>query len=165
MNYLGLKIETLDVSTTAAIISIAAVVFTKESGITDSFHINISSDQKSYGRTVSNDTVKFIKGLPDDIKKQISSDRVDLPYALNALSHFIKSKNVKLYPCSFNSLFDIAILKSAYETCEIDLGFNVFNVIDIRTIYTLTKTINNYKMVHNPLTDITGICNEFINLI
>lgn len=120
----AVDIETLSTKSNAAIIEIAAKVFSVEKEHVDICHdfMQVQIDSTScamYGMDFSKDTVNWWRGIGSDLKKKFENGRgIGVKEALSLLRSFIDGHRVSLKAdeiCIWSQgSFDSTILKNAY---------------------------------------------------
>ena len=153
-NNIMLDIETLSTANNASILTIGAIKFSRDSfRVTKKFYKRITHDSNEYyERDFNQDTVNWWNTQDKEAKKEIfeNKDRIDLNLALQELSIFIGNSRAKIW--ANGAAFDIPILESAYEACDLDVVWKFWNVRDVRTIYDIGDVnLNNFKRENNLL--------------
>lgn len=143
--HLMIDLETMGNKPDSAIVAIAAVLFDMVSGVTDDalFYevIDLRSSEK-YGGSIDADTVLWWLGKSENARGEItnSTKLIDLPVALTRLNSFafeFCEERVQVWGNGSN--FDNVILRSAYESCEINPFWRHWNDRDVRTIVELGR--------------------------
>jgi len=159
-------IETLDTSVTAAIVSIAAIVFdvhgqsTREDLLKDHFYTNISivSNQK-FGRTMSADTIEWWFKQSQEAQRALYSDPI-LPFntALIKYRQWLEAQTAdRIYACDPD--FDCNILAHGLESIKDRDPFQYHGRRSVRTTIEFAypdEPMPNVEMgtAHNALDDV-----------
>lgn len=131
-------LETLSTAPNASIMSIGAVLFTFEDGITAEFKRNISlKTQYDLGLHVDPDTVAWWKSQPPEIFKGMREGTVELESALTDLQAFAKPTK---YIWSNGSAFDTPIVESALRALGRRPFWKYWDAMCFRTIMNMTGT-------------------------
>ena len=162
MSEIMIDIETLSTKNNASILTIGAIRFDRNSfKIKDQFYKRITKESNEhFNRDFNQDTIDWWSKQSDQAKKEIfeNKDRINLSTALQELSIFCRRAS-KIW--ANGVAFDINILESAYDACDLDTPWKFWTVRDTRTIYDLGDiTLNNFKRQneldsdhHNALAD------------
>ncbi|EFC1957336.1 TPA: 3'-5' exonuclease [Escherichia coli] len=166
MNHLMLDMETLGVSVSAPIISIAAVFFDpKTSSIGDSFYKVITLESSLKNALIEPETLAWWM-LQSDEARRVFNDvsAVKLHDALHQLSDFVKEngKPDQLQVWGNGASFDNAIIAHAFRASGLELPWHFRNDRDVRTIVSLCKELKKVNVLksimregvhHNALDD------------
>ena len=161
MNHIMLDIETLDITPTAVILSIGAIVFDPKNPdscneVTDTntfFWAIDSKDQQ--GRTVSDDTVKWWSMQDKETVALNCFGTSKLRTVLHNFNTWVQS--VGSYGdtpvwCKGTD-FDTVILKNAYEQLNMQLPWRYNQVRDLRTVMKLYNVKTSATVKHDALSD------------
>ncbi|WP_420911287.1 3'-5' exonuclease [Yersinia ruckeri] len=174
-----IDIETLDVKSTAVILSIAAVFFEPTSGdLGHEFYVSISTDIEQIGRTTSISTISWWLKQSDEARSAVTSTRgKSLVEALTDLSSFIEKYSVDEVQVWGNGKdFDCEILQNAYAWAGLECPWHFRNTLDVRTIVALgiskgldpKRTLEFVGTKHNALDDakfqVAYLSNIYMNL-
>jgi len=140
-------LETLSTNKNAAIVSIGAVRFTFEKGISEDFYVNV--DPKSCvdkGLHVSKSTLEWWGKQSREVRDALKADRKSLETALGALNMFVTdADNVKTQLMWAQGVdFDYGVLHSAFVATGMVQSWKYYNQMDSRTIFTMMG-VNNYQ--------------------
>lgn len=125
-----LDIETLGVAPTAQLLQIGAVNILKPHL---DFKIEISGQsQQDYFVTVSNDTLDFWLGLPEEVKQRVLYGRTHVQDALRMFARWLPEK-AKLF--CYGAAFDFPILHHHYHMKGLEVPWNYRDLRCFRTIY------------------------------
>ena len=152
-NNIMIDIETLSTANNASILTIGAVKFSRTNfKVTSKFYKRITHQSNVYyDRHFDETTVSWWNTQDKEAKKEIfdSKDRINLNAALQELSIFCRGARAIW---ANGICFDINILESAYEACELAVPWKFFNIRDVRTIYAIGNlNLNNFKRENNLL--------------
>lgn len=128
-----IDLETLDLKSSAAIISIGAVMFDARSGIVTDKTFYAELDwrlQLTQGFTKSNSTVKWWKEQSAEAKKALRGEAI-LKDVLKQFSAWLPEGAVVW---GNGPLFDIGKLEFAYNKCDLEEPWKFYNVNDCRTV-------------------------------
>lgn len=168
-----LDLETMDVKTSAIILSLAAICFDPTSGKhirtiyrkidLDSYQANDVKNQFTF----SGETMKWWMNQCEEARKEAfgGNDRVPLKEALNDFVLWCRkvseNKTIKIW--SHGSVFDVAIITYALNKTGIAVPWTFPNIRDTRTLYEIyTFNLNTVGAVpvdgtllpaHHPLGD------------
>ncbi len=148
-----LDMETLGVSVTAPIISIAAVYFDPKTGrIGDSFYKVIKLDSSLANGVIEPSTLSWWM-MQSDEARQVFNDQSAVTFveALHQLSDFAVSDGGSdlLQVWGNGASFDNAIIAHAYSQAGIDLPWRFRNDRDVRTIVSLCSEIKNVNVLNS----------------
>ena len=157
-------LETLSTLPNAAIISIGAVKFTINGGITDEFTINISpSSSKSLGLHIDKETVSWWSTQPIEARMAWQTNQHSLEPALESFTIWLGECSNTFMVCNGAS-FDFPILSSSFSAIGKKVPWNFYNELDLRTI----STILNVKLTrgndHNALSDAKNQVEQLIDI-
>jgi len=149
-----IDLETLSTKNNASILTIGAIKFNRTNfKVTKKFYKRISHESNEYyNRDFNDQTISWWNTQDEEAKKEIfeNKDRINLNLALQELSIFIGNSRAKIW--ANGAAFDIPILESAYEACNLDCPWKFWNIRDVRTIYDLGNlNLNNFKRQNNML--------------
>lgn len=174
--HIMVDIESLSTAPNAVILSIGAVKFTFENGISDEFYLNVDPRScKKRGMHISRSTVDWWKSKPATLKEMMKINRQPIDIALNKLNDFAGPKEASRYSkksrllWAQGAVFDFGVLSSAYRICDIEKTWNYWQEMDSRTIFTMIG-VDNSKLrssdtnYHNALSDARAQTETLINL-
>jgi exodeoxyribonuclease VIII len=161
-----LDIETLGVSVTAPIISIAAVYFDPKTGVIgDCFYRVINLDSSLVHGVIEAKTLAWWMTQSDEARSVFSDkSATTIQDALNQLSTFVNQKgnSRSIQVWGNGASFDNAIIAQAYRKIGLDLPWAFRNDRDVRTIVYLCQELKNVDVLssvqregthHNALDD------------
>ena len=153
-NNIMIDIETLSTANNASILTIGAVKFSRTNfKVTSKFYKRISHESNEYfNRHFDENTVNWWNSQDEEARKEIfdKKDRINLSLALQELSIFIGNSRAKIWANGI--CFDITILESAYEACDLNVPWRYWNIMDVRTVYEIGNlNLNNFKRENNLL--------------
>jgi DNA polymerase III epsilon subunit-like protein len=126
-----IDIETLGTSPGCVVVSIGAVKFDFNTGITSEFYASVDIDDcQLHGLEIDSETMKWWMEQPDAVQDQLHGGET-LVGALNNLSQFIESQD-KIWANSPS--FDCSILEAAYEAVGQSVPWEYYNQRDYRTV-------------------------------
>lgn len=156
-------LETMSTHQNAAIVSIGAVIFTFESGITNKFEVNVDLVScKNAGMHFKKETIDWWATQPKETRQRWQKNPVDIKVALEKLTEF-HNDNAPSYVWAKGITFDIGIVKSAYEHFEMAVPWMFWNEIDARTVMTIFNS-SNTNAAHSALEDSIAQAEFVINL-
>lgn len=163
MNNLMIDIETLGTSSTAAILSIAAVYFDPLTGaLGEEFNRKISLDANiKAGRTIDSRTLQWWmsqdKTAQDNAFCFKTTEETKLTTVLKDFAKFIKPDTK---PWGNGATFDITIIQTAFDRCKLQVPWAFWNVRDVRTAVELGMIVGV-----NPKSDIpfTGVRHDALD--
>lgn len=150
MKHIMLDIETLGNKTNSVILSIGACYFdpkTGDIGDTMSVHIDVESCVDR-GLNMDASTVMWWLGQEKEAQSKITNgqrDAEDITTALKMLTNFIDGDS---QVWGNGATFDNAIVKNAYEKCNMREPWKFWNDRDVRTVVEL-----GYQIGFNPKRD------------
>ena len=140
MSEVMLDIESLSTKTNASIMTIGAIKFNRHDfKVKEKFYKRITKESNEhFNRHFDENTISWWHSQSEEAKKEIfeNKDRINLSSALQELSIFCRGAS-KIWANGI--CFDINILESAYEACDLDVPWRFFNVRDVRTVYDLGR--------------------------
>ena len=162
MTEVMLDIESLSTKTNASILTIGAIRFNRHDfKVKEKFYKRITKESNEhFNRHFDENTISWWHSQSEEAKKEIfeNKDRINLSSALQELSIFCRGSK-----CVWANgvAFDIPILESAYEACDLDTPWRFWIIRDVRTVYdlgrmnlTIFKRQNKLdKQHHNALAD------------
>jgi len=154
-NEIMLDLETLSTKNNASILTIGAIRFDRNSfKVKDQFYKRITKESNEhFNRDFNQDTINWWTKQSDQAQKEIfeNKDRINLSTALQELSIFCRGAKAIW---ANGVAFDIPILESAYEACNLDVPWKFWIVRDTRTIYDLGNiNLNSFKRQNELDTD------------
>lgn len=164
-NNVMIDLETMDTASTAAIVSIGAVKFNKESILDEFYAIIDLADCVNHGLTMSPSTVQWWISQPN---KSDTFDGNKSNLLAPTLLTFAKWLGDGARVWGNGSDFDNVILRNAYDACNLPLPWKYYNNMCYRTIKNLFPTaMNRVGSHHNALDDaksqalhLIDICNN-----
>lgn len=135
-NHCTIDLETMDNRPTAAITSIACVMFNVEEMVTAEFKANVSLQSSiNLGLTVGGDTMMWwlnqSKAAQDSLK---DPKPIDVQLALLMLREFVKSNRASSFTCWTHATFDAPIVNYAYSLIDANSPIHYREHRDIRTL-------------------------------
>jgi len=150
-------LETLSTRPNSCIVSIGAVAFTLEDGITEEFLINIDPmSSKEKGLHIDKETIEWWASQPKEAIDSWKKDPVSLEEGLAKFKSFYGSN--RWTPVWGNgSSFDITILESAFFACDYhkeEIPWMPWVIYDMRTLTNiLSRKLEKTGINHNALHD------------
>lgn len=145
MNHLMIDIETMGKANNAAVFQIAAAFFDpKTAEVGEKFSQLVSLEScTEYGLTMDVSTVMWWMEQADDARPKSTPDYKPLPEVLISFSEFISANSSNKYvkPWGNGATFDLVILKSAFQACNLILPWVFYNERDVRTVVELGRMI------------------------
>jgi len=153
-NNIMVDIETMDLSTNAAIVSIGAVRFSKD-GIVDTFHLPVSlKSSMKVGLKISSETIMWWLKQDQNTSAFFVDAKDTLHGVLREFNYFVKEDS-QIW--GNGSDFDNAILTNAYKKCGIEPKWEYYDNMCYRTISNLFKHLGedyvHPTIPHNALED------------
>jgi DNA polymerase III epsilon subunit-like protein len=147
-----IDLETYDTATTAVILSIGAVKFTKDA-ILDTFYTNVdTSSCLQYGLTISPDTVAWWEQQGEEAQKVLGKNQVSLPDALTRFKQWFGDKTLPTWGNGSN--FDNPIMEHAFRKTGIKCPWEFWHDRCFRTIKSMFDIKRDFKGVkHYALDD------------
>jgi DNA polymerase III epsilon subunit-like protein len=153
MKDLMIDIETLGTSSTATILSIAAVYFnplTGEQG--EEFNRKISLDANiKAGRTIDARTLEWWmsqqKSAQDSAFCFKNTEETKLSTVLMDFAKFVKPDTL---PWGNGATFDITIIETAFERCKLKTPWKFWNVRDVRTVVSMGELLGFKPKLNMP---------------
>lgn len=151
-------LETLSARPNSCIVSIGAVAFTLQDGITEEFFINVDPVTcKELGLHISKDTIQWWSEQSKEAIQSWQKDPVSLQEAMDKFRIFYGNKSVPIW--GNGSSFDITILESAiFALGEKDTPWKFWDIYDMRTLTNilgrrLEKTGINHNALHDAIAE------------
>lgn len=136
-------IETLSTKQNAVIVSIGAVEFTFENGCGREFLVNVDPiDCHKLGLNIEKSTVDWWAKQPKEVSKLWRTNPLPLKTALEHFNNFVGTDNNQ-YLWAHGAVFDLGIIRSAFEVCNIERKWKYYNEMDSRTIFNLLGIRND----------------------
>lgn len=139
MTDISIDLETLSTQQDAAILSIGAAAFNRDTGeIGDVFYEVIDLDDALQAGHVSGSTLMWWMRQSDSAKRPLFGEgaafaKVPLAAALQELSAFIRRHDsVRVW--GNGATFDISVLEHAYQLFKVQTPWAFWNIRDMRTI-------------------------------
>jgi 3' exoribonuclease, RNase T-like len=132
-----IDMETLDTAPSTVILTIGAVLFDPRGvGIIDRIELRPTIDEQTdvYGRTISNDTLRWwSEQSPDAINEAMGDQgRISYKECMEKLYKFCWQRD-KVW--SNGSVFDIMVAENAFRDLDMKFPWNFWDIRDCRTIY------------------------------
>lgn len=138
-----LGLETTGFSESSAILSISAVEFNEECGITNRFY-NIVDLKSCVNRGMKIDASTFMywMGRPEIERFPLMRDGIDLQTVLVLFKSWLGEGNIQIWgnPASFSN----NILRQAFNTCGLTCPFQIWDDRCYRTIVSSLPDIDKY---------------------
>ncbi|MEI7161038.1 3'-5' exonuclease [Pectobacterium versatile] len=140
MNNVMIDIETMGANPNAPICSIGAVFFNPKTGeLGEQFYCRVDFENDMFnGAVPDGDTIKWWLRQSSDARAElIRDDATPIWGAVSKFSDWLtdNAENLKTLNVWANSpSFDCTILKTAFERTDIDLPWNYWNELDVRTM-------------------------------
>ena len=153
-------LETLSARPNSCIISIGAVAFTLQDGITEEFLINVDPVScKELGLHISKETVQWWSTQSKEAIDSWKKDPVPLREAMKKFNEFYGNVSVPIW--GNGASFDITILESAYFALndeDINIPWKFWDIYDMRTLTSvlgrkLEKTGINHNALHDAIAE------------
>lgn len=156
--YLDVMIDLETAGTTAdcPILQIGAVPFTRTGEILDDvFEAKVSlASNILYGRHAQAATLEWWDKQDATIKEQVFSGTRDLKDMLLEFAEYLRHFDAVIRPWGNGSLFDIAILESAFTACGVPVPWKYSSVRDYRTLLDVASLKPPYAAgAHDALVD------------
>lgn len=152
-----IDIETMGTSSSAAILSVAAVKFDLKTGDTfESLYENISlSSCQEIGLNIEADTVIWWLAQSEAARRSLMvHDKTSIIEVLDKISHFVDSKSIVW---ANSPSFDLVIIGNAYKKAGKTIPWKFYNERCVRTLLALASDVKeSVEFVgakHNPLND------------
>ena len=168
-HHIMVDIETMSTHQNAVIVSIGAVAFTFEKGIENEFLVNVDPMScHKLGLHIEASTVKWWSEQPKEISDLWKIAPKPLPDALNSFNDFV-GENAKQWLWSHGAVFDLGVLRSAFEVCKINRKWKYWCENDSRTVFNLLGVRNDkirrkQSGHHSALDDARSQAQTFIEL-
>ena len=149
-----IDLETLGKTPGCTILSIGATTFGTPDQDREKFYEKIST-AKSYGLTVSSETVAWWHQQDPVARKEAFSGTKYLPDVLYEFSDYLGKLGKPPRVWGNSAAFDISILGAAYEICCIPVPWKYYDVMCYRTLKNLISVpapVQNTQL-HNALAD------------
>ncbi|MCH4997843.1 3'-5' exoribonuclease [Pectobacterium carotovorum] len=164
MNHVMIDIEALGKKANAPIGSIGAVFFNPQTGeLGEKFYCRVDFENDMLnGAVPDGDTIKWWLRQSSDARAElISDDATPIWGALSAFSDWLTDHAESLgtlHVWANSPSFDCTILKTAFERTDIDVPWNYWNELDVRTMkeigYSLLVDVRPFTGTrHNALHD------------
>lgn len=151
-------LETLSARPNSCIVSIGAVAFTLQDGITEEFFINVDPlSCKELGLHISKETINWWASQPKEAIESWQKDPVSLQEAMDKFAIFYGNKSVPIW--GNGSSFDITILESAmFALGWKNIPWKFWDIYDMRTLTSilgrkLEKTGINHNALHDSIAE------------
>lgn len=163
MNRIMIDLETLGTRPGSIILSIGAVRFDLDHGITGEFYTNINvEDAETYDLTITASTVLWWMNQSDEARKALASAKKPLLEALLDFDEWARAADFKRNPqADIDELwgngpdFDNALLASAYKAADLEIPWSYRANRCYRTMWSMFPQIPFEKptTAHNSLED------------
>jgi len=160
--------ETLSTRQNAVIVSIGAVSFTFEKGIEHEFLVNVDPiDCHKLGLHIEKSTVDWWSKQPKEVSDLWKVSPKPLKQSLEHFNDFVGTDS-KQFIWAHGAVFDLGIIKSAFDTCKLQRNWKYYNEMDSRTIFNLLGIRNDKirateKAYHSALDDARSQANTLIS--
>lgn len=168
MKNIMLDLETLSTSSNAAILSIGAVEFDDELGITNEFYQTIDlNSMMSKGFDVDSNTIKWWLKQSDYARESLLKNNIPIAEALSKFKTWLGKDNLRMW--GNGSDFDNVILENAFKKFKVESPWPYWSNRCFRTIKysfpSLEKAESKKEKVkHNSLDDAKSQANYLIYL-
>lgn len=134
LEHLMVDIETMGTGSYSAIVSIAAVEFDINTGITgNTFYVNIDLQScLDAGLKTDEETVQWWSKQSEKAKMMLNEEKATLPEALKMFKKFCKHEDVQIWGNS--ARFDLGLLENAFEVTKIAKPWQYYNERCVRTL-------------------------------
>lgn len=156
--YIMIDLETLDNKSTAAIVSIGAVLFNANGVAKDKFYAVVDTQSCiDKGLTVGGNTITWWAKQSDEARAVFSDKSMPLDKALQGLKNYI-FKNCNTYNVTMvgnSARFDLGILENAFRACGQEPFWKFWNEACYRTWKSLkgAPKVEREGTHHNALDD------------
>lgn len=156
--HLMVDIETMGTKSYSSIISIGALEFDINTGVTGKeFHVGV--DLRSCmdaGLKVDPATIQWWMDQSDEARKSINNmDSVPLIEALSMFSDFMKGMNYQIWGNGVR--FDLGLIENAYHILKLPIPWKFYNERDVRTLVSfrpeIRAEITHSGVAHDALSD------------
>ena len=157
-NQCMVDLETLDVISTAAILSIGAVAFDEDMNEIDEFYIVVNTQSCiDAGMTTNAETLKWWMSKSKDARSVLSEARhtdTSITDGLQEFANWIDENDVT-YVWGNGADFDNAMLACAYDSCKLPFPWKYYNNRCYRTIKNMFSDVKMDRTgtFHNALDD------------
>lgn len=133
--------ESLGIVPGCAIVSIGAVKFRFDTGITDEFYININAESsKKLGMIIDPDTIDWWSRQPSEARRAWMKNPTEPREAFEKFNDWF-GNNKQMFWCQGSSA-DAAWLTVYYDKLKIERPWKYWNEMDLRTVYTMIGVDN-----------------------
>jgi len=167
--HIMVDIETMSTHQNAVMVSIGAVQFTFENGIGHEFLVNVDPMScHKLGLHIEASTVEWWSKQPKEVSDLWKIAPHPLHDALNHFNNFV-GPNDKQWLWSHGAVFDLGVLRSAFEVCNIKRNWKYWCENDSRTVFNMLGVRNDKirkKQTghHSALDDARSQAQTFIEL-
>lgn len=141
--HICVDLETLSTKQNAVIVSIGACLFTFENGIEHEFLVNVDPVScHNLGMHVEASTVDWWATQPKEARDAWKVSPKPIDVALNHFNDFVGTDNNQ-YLWAMGAVFDLGVLRSAFETCKISRNWKYWNENDMRTVFNMMGVRND----------------------
>lgn len=157
--YVMIDLETLDNKSTAAIVSIGAVLFNANGVAKDKFYAVVDTQSCiDKGLTVGGDTIAWWAKQSDEARAVFNAKAIPLDKALQGLKNYI-FKNCNSYNVTLvgnSARFDLGILENAFRACGQEPFWKFWNEACYRTWKSMkgAPKMEREGTYHNALDDV-----------
>jgi hypothetical protein len=164
--FVSFDLETLSTKQNGVIVSIGAVFFTIEGGLTKEFSVNIDSHSSlEYNLDIELETINWWAEQPINIRRTWQVNKQSLPDALNQFNTFLADVDWKTtFMLANGAVFDFGLIRSSYEATGIKRPWPHWVELDLRTIAVLVDTRLSKGNTHSALEDAKNQAEQFISL-
>ena len=153
-----IDIETMSIRPDAAIIQVAAVMFSFDSDKVETFCMNSSLKSSiDLGLHIDDATVKWWKNRPSEVLASVVKDSKPIQHVIEQFDEFLGIDRLKYSYWCQGASFDFPVLDSAYRKLNRPVPWKYWNQRDTRTVYSIFGLDwRNYPRVgsyHNGLDD------------
>lgn len=162
-----LDLETMSTKSNAAIVSIGAVMFSKDDGIVDKFYRTVDlRTSKAAGLHIDPETVKWWGQQSEEAQKALTIDNVSLNQALDDFTEWYGKEKIPVW--GNGSTFDNVILSHAYDSLNLTKPWPWYLDYCYRTMKNIYKKVEADKregVHHNALDDAIFQANHLIKIM
>jgi hypothetical protein len=127
-----IDLETVDVATTAVVVSIGAVYFNHKALGPTFYRVLSTDDQQQRGRTVSQDTLKWWAQQSAEARKVFDEPATHTPIVLDEFAAYLGDKNIQVWGNGAD--FDCTIWGDVYRSFGIKRPWSYSNNRCYRTL-------------------------------
>lgn len=159
MQDIMLDLETMGTNASAAVISVGAVFFDKEETGDGIYFVLDRNDQLYRGRTIDVSTMGWWEKQDIGARAVFDAPKTPVPFALETISDWMKSKGDKFNVWGNGSDFDNAILGDLFQTYEFEVPWSYSRNRCYRTLKNIALPFGSHDLPefegvrHNALDD------------